>query len=252
MIEFEIDALLFSRALDAVSTISKEPAIVFEPAGMSIIATRGDQVILLQLSIMASEFEVFDVGEKRSKICFNVDALQKYMRGVKGSAMLAIQDTMITLMLPSKYGFKTFDTPLLVELPATLVPKALKGFDSFCKVEIGALQEVIRDAGILDSEYLRFEVNDNNLDAVIKGDKGTARNSIEEGKGILKSQFDSNTKFSVVTVNFAEAVNAGKAFTNIIKMSFSQQLLPQRFEFQVPFDGTLISYLAPLVEPDAE
>jgi len=252
LIEFEIDALLFSRALDAVSTISNEPAIIFEPAGMSIVTTRPDQVILLQLSIKASEFEVFDVGEKRSKICFNVDALMKYMRGVKGSAMLTIQDTMITLMLPSKYGFKTFDTPLLVELPSTLVPKSLKGYDSFCKVEIGALQEAIRDAGILDSEYLRFEVNDNNLDAIIKGDKGTARNSIEEGKGILKSQFDTNTKFSVVTVNFAEAVNAGKAFTNIIKMSFSQQLMPQMFEFQVPFDGVLITYLAPLVEPEAE
>ncbi len=252
MIEFEIDAFLFSRALDAVSTISKEPAIIFEPAGMSIIATRGDQVVLLQLSIMASEFEVFDVGEKRSKICFNVDALMKYMRGVKGSAMLSVESHQISLMLPSKYGFKTFDTPLLVELPSTLVPKELKGYDSFCKIEIGSLQEAIRDAGILDSEYLRFEVNDNNLDAIIKGDKGTARNSIEEGKGILKSQFNTNVKFSVVTVNFAEAVNAGKAFTNIIKMSFSSQLMPQRFEFQVPFDGKLLTYLAPLVDPAAE
>ncbi len=251
MIEFEIDADLFSKCLDAMAVINNEPAIIFEPAGMSIVTVREDQVVLAQLSLRASEFEVYDVGDKKTKVSFNTDAIQKYMRGAKGIAMITIDQSQVTLMLPSKYGFKTFDNPLLAELPSTLVPKKLE-HDSTCKIEVGALQETVKDAGILDSEYIRFEVNDNNLDAIVKGDKGTARNCIEEGKGIIKSKFNTNAKFSVIAENFAEALKIGNAFTNILKFSFSQQLVPQRFEFQVPFDGILGAYLAPLVDVGAE
>lgn len=251
MIEFEIDADLFSKCLDAMAVINNEPAIIFEPAGVSIVTVRSDTVILAQLQLRASEFEVYDVGDKRTKVSFNTEALQKYMRGAKGVAMITIDQSKVTLMLPSKYGFKTFDNPLLGELPSTLVPKKLE-HDSTCKIEIGALQETVKDASILDSEYIRFEVNDNDLDAIIKGDKGTARNCIEEGKGIIKSQFNSNAKFSVIAINFAEAIKVGSSFTNIVKFSFSQQLVPQWFDFQVPFDGILGAYLAPLVDVEAE
>jgi len=249
MIEFEIDAYLFSKALDAVSTINKEPAIIFEPLGMSIVAPSADQVHLIQLSLKASEFDVYDVEEKRHKICFDTDPLQKYMRGVKGNVMITIDKSQVTLMLPSKYGFKTFDTPLLVDLPSTLTPSKIP-YDSICKVEIGALLETIRDAGILDSEYIWFEVNDDNLDAVIKGMKGTARNTIEVGKGIIKSGFGANSRFAVIAKNFSIAVRAGEAFTSIIRMSFAEQLVPIRFEFQVPFDGVLGTYLAPVIDPE--
>ena len=251
MIEFEIDANLFSRALDAVSTINREPAIVFEPAGMSIVAPSGDQVHLIQLGLRASEFDVYDVEEKRHKICFDIEALQQYMRGIKGSAMITVDNNQVTLMLPSRYGFKTFDTPLLIDLPSTLTPTKLP-YDSICKIEIGALLETIRDAGILSSEYIMFDVNDDSLDAIIKGEKGTARNTIEEGKGIIKSGFGTNSKFAVIAKNFSLAVRAGEAFTNIVRMSFAEQMIPIKFDFQVSFDGMLGTYLAPLVGPEAE
>lgn len=251
MIEFEIDANLFSKCLDAMAVINNEPAIIFEPAGVSIVTVRPDQVVLAQLQLRASEFEVYDVGDKRTKISLNTDALQKYMRGVKGIAMITIDQSQVTLMLPSKYGFKTFDSPLLGELPSTLVPKKLD-HDSTCKIEVGALQGTIKDASIVESEYIRFYVNNNHLDAIVKGDRGTSTNTIEEGKGIIKSQFNSNAKFSVVAENFAEALKVGSAFTNILKFSFSKQLVPQWFDFQVPFDGTLGAYLAPLVDTGAE
>ncbi len=251
MIEFEIDANLFSKCLDAMAVVNNEPAIIFEPTGMSIVTVREDQVILAQLSLRSSEFEVYDVGDKRTKVSFNVDAIQKYMRGAKGIAMITIDQSQVTLMLPSKYGFKTFDNPLLAELPSTLVPRKLD-HDSTCKIEIGALQELVKDASIVDSEYIKFQVENDDLSASVKGVKGTASTTIEEGKGIIKSQFNTNVKFSVVAINFAEALKVGNTFTNILKFSFSKKLVPQWFEFQVPFDGALGAYLAPLVEPEAE
>lgn len=252
MIEFEIDAHLFSKALGAVSTINKEPAIIFEPLGMSIVALSEDQVHLIQLSLKASEFDVYDVEDKKHKICFDTDPLQKYMRGAKGSAMITIdtKKNQVTLMLPSKYGFKTFDTPLLFDLPSTLAPTKIP-YDSICKIEIGALMESVKDATMLSAEFIHFEVNDDSLDAVIRGDKGTARNTIEEGKGIVKSGFGTNSRFDVVASNFSMAVRAGEAFTNIVRMSFAEQLVPVRFEFQVPFDGVLGTYLAPVIDPEA-
>lgn len=245
MLEFEIDARLFSRALDAISVIRAEPAIVFEPAGMSIVTTDEAQIVLTQLSIRASEFDVYDVGDKKSKICFDIESLMKYMRNVEGQAMIAI-DRKVTLMLPSKYGFKTFDSPLLAELPPTLAPTKMP-HDSLCKIEIGALREALRDASILSCELLRFSVNDDNLDIVIAGEKGTARNSIEEGKGIIKSSFASNARFTVTDKYFKMAIDSGAMFTNIVKMSFAEQMLPIKFDFQVPFDGVLMTYLAPVV-----
>jgi len=245
MIEFEIDASLLSKALDAVTTINNEPAIIFEPAGLSIVAMDSFKVILVQLSLKASEFHVYDVEDKRQKICFNIEGLQKYMRGANGTAMITI-DQQVTLMLPSKYGFRTFDTPLFAELPQTLAPSKLP-YDTICKIETSALTEIVRDAGIIDSDFIRFRVNNDNLDAIIKGEKGSAVNSIEENKGIIHSKFAENAEFVTATKNFNLALKVGTMFTNIVRMSFSEQPVPMKLEFQVAFDGVLSSFLAPVI-----
>ena len=245
MLEFEIDANLLQRVLEATSVIVDEPTLIFSENGISIVSFDDGKVALVQLGIRKSEFETYDIGEKTQKISFDVGLLASYLRGADGLAMLTVVKHQIELMIPSKYGFKTFEIPLFADLGTTKVPK-LK-LDSRCKLDLGGLQSVVRDADRVVAQNVIFRVSDDDLDIQLKGEKGTATVSLELGKGLISSQFTTQSKFIIATEWLKDALKVGSPFTHVTKFEFSEKLFPCKFTYQVQFDGYLYLYIAPIV-----
>lgn len=242
--EFEINAGLMQRVLEATSVVVKEPTLVFSEAGMSIVSQDIAGTAMVQLGLRKSEFEVYDVNERKQKISFDVGLLASYLRGAEGTATLAVEGHKIDLMIPSKYGFKTFEVPLLADIGSTMVPKIKS--DSRCKLDLGGLRSVVRDGEKVAAEFFVFTVSDDNLNTELKGDKGSASSILEVGKGVIESQFTTKSKFVTTLVWLKDVLNVGTPFTNIALFEFSEKLFPCKFTYQVSFDGHLMLYIAPI------
>lgn len=247
IIEFEIGVELFSKVLDVVSSLKAEPTVVFDPEGVAIVTMDSAKVILLQFVIKKSVFEEYYVDE-RYKASFDVETLAGYLRGTKGVGTFNLERELV-FMIPAKYGFKTFTIPLLAEYEASLVPSKIP-YESRCKIDLGSFDEAIKDAKKVDSEFIWFYVAEDGLDAVTKSEKGKSRSTIEYGKGIIKAEFTEKSKFVVATKNFDIVVKLGLPFTSMVLTEFSEKLLPIKFDFQVPFEGQMRAYLAPINDPD--
>lgn len=243
-IELEINANLMQRVLEATSVVVKEPTLVFSETGMSIVSQDMSGTAMVQLGLRKSEFEVYDVNERKQKISFDVGLLASYLRGAEGTAMLIVVKHKIDLMIPSKYGFKTFEVPLLGDVGTTRVPKIK--LDSRCKVDLGGLRSVVRDGEKVAAEYCKFTVSDDNLNAEFKGEKGSASSMLEIGKGVIESQFTTKSKFVTTLEWLKDVLSVGTPFTNIALFEFSEKLFPCKFTYQVPFDGYLMLYIAPI------
>jgi len=254
MMEFEIDAGLLQRVLEATSVVIKEPTLVFGGTGVSVVSFDEARVALIQLGLRKSEFEVYDLGEEqemsisKQKISFDAELFASYLRGADGTAAFTVEKHKIDLMIPSKYGFETFEIPLLAETGETRVPKIT--LDSRCKLDLGGLQSVVRNADKVKAENCIFVVSDDDLDAKLKGDKGSANNMLELGKGVVASQFITNSKFVISLAYLRDVLSVGTSFTNIALFEFSEKLFPCKFTFQVAFDGNLILYIAPIDDPE--
>lgn len=247
MMELEINAELLQGVLEATSAVVKEPTLVFSENGMSIVSFDDSRVAMVQLGLRKSEFEVYDVGEKKQKISFDARLLANYLKGAVGTTMLTVEKHKIDLMIPSKYGFRTFEVPLLAETGTTRVPKLV--LDSRCKLDLGGLQSVVRDAEKVGAEFCKFTVSNNDLDIKLKGDRGTASSILEVGKGVIESQFTTNSKFITTLLWLKDALKVGAPFTNIALFEFSEKLFPCKFTYQVIFDGHLMLYIAPIDDP---
>ena len=241
--EFEIRAGLLQKLLEAAAVVIEEPTLLFSEKGMVIVSFDEAHVFLLQMGVRKSEFEVYDV-EGKQRICFDAGILSSYLRGAEGTAMLTVDKAKIDLMLPSKYGFKTFEVPLFAETGVTRVPKI--ELDSRCKVDLGALRSVVRDAERVKAEYCRFLARDEGIEVVIKGEKGNAKNMLELGKGIIDSELTTKSKFIITLLSLKDILKVGSLFTNVVLFEFSEKLYPCRLTFQVPYDGNLIMYIAPI------
>ena len=245
MIEFEINAGLLQRVLEATSVVVVEPTLVFSEGGISVVSFDEAKVALVQLGLRKSEFETYDIGDKPQNISFDVGLLASYLAGAEGVAMLTVVKHQIELMIPSKYGFRTFEIPLLAEVGTTKVPKL--DLDSRCKLDLGGLQLVIRDAEKVVAQNVIFRASDDDLDIQLDGEKGSARSSLELGKGLISSQFTTQSKFIISLEWLKDALKVGSPFTHIAKFEFSEKLYPCKFTFQVAFDGYLYLYVAPIV-----
>jgi len=244
MMEFEIDARVLDRVLDATAVIGDEPTLVFSEAGMSVVSFDEAKVVLVQLGLRKSEFEVYDVNEKTQKISFDTGLLASYLRGAEGTAVLTVVKHKIDLMIPSKYGFKTFEVPLLAEVGSTRVPKI--DLESRCKLDLGGLQSVVRDASKVKAMNCIFTASDDNLSVRLDGEKGSANCMLEIGKGLIASQLTPNSKFVISYGWLKDVLSVGALFTNIVLFEFSEKLFPGKFTYQVPFDGNLMLYVAPI------
>jgi len=244
MMEFEINAGLLQRVLEATAVVIDEPTLVVSDAGISVVSLDEAKVVLVQLGLRKSEFRVYDIGEKTQRISFDTGLLASYLKGAEGTAVLTVEGHKIDLMIPSKYGFKTFEVPLLAETGSTRVPKI--DLESRCKLDLGGLQSVVRDGDKVKAANCIFTASDDNLDVRLDGEKGSANNMLEIGKGIIDSQFTTNSKFVISLEWLKDVLRVGAPFTNIVLFEFSEKLFPGKFTFQVPFDGNLMLYVAPI------
>jgi len=243
LIELEVDAKLFSDVMAAVSTVKKEPTMVFDTAGMAIVTMDEAKITQLQLILKKSNFETYDV-DQRYKVSFDISSLSSFFRSPQGNLMVTIKGNLCSFMLPSRYGFKSFEIPLLGELEPTLTPKL--SYESECKIDLGSLEEIVGDAKRIGSELIRCFVSGNDIEVLLKGDKGEARMMIERGKGLIYSKFEENSKCVFGVDTFENLLKVPSYFTSITDMEFAKRLLPIKFTHQVPFDGSLIQYIAPI------
>lgn len=243
MIEFEIDVELFSNIMAAVSTIRKEPTMIFDTAGVAIVTMNEVKTLQLQCVLKKSNFVTYDV-DQRYKVSFDISTLSSLFRAAQGVLMVTIKGNLCSFMLPSKYGFKSFEVPLLGEFEPTLSPKL--SYESECKIDLGSLEEIVSDARKVDSEFIRCSVSGNDIEIRLKGTKGDTRTMIERGKGLIYSKFEENSKCVFGRDILEDLLKVPSYFTSITNMEFAKRLLPIRFTHQVPFDGKLIQYIAPI------
>ena len=240
--KFMINAVLWKKVVDAARRIAKEPPIIFEPAGMSIVAVDPPKVSLLQLSLRKSVFDYYDVEERTVK-CFSLGDMSKFVAGAAGVADVTIDDK-VKIMMPSTYGFKMFDLPLFYSEEEAVIPVNLP-LASTCKIDIEALIMALRDAKRVGSEYLTIIAHEDMIEAVAKGDSSTATNKLGE-KAIIKSSFEEGNSSIFMVNNIEKVLLAGNEFTNIALMRFDTDR-PIEFRFQTLFDGILNGFVAPCV-----
>ena len=252
MIEFEIDSNVLSAVCDAVSVVSNNPAFVFQEAGLSIVALDGAKIILANVGLKKSVFNTYDVPSTQ-KVSFDTKELGKHLSGSSGSTMITIKnmeygdkENRLDLMVPSRYGFKSIFIPILGEVEPSMVPSAMP-YDSFCKVDIGGLDQVAKDADKVSTEYCRFSIGEENqLVAKLVGDNSTVINVLEDSKAIICKNFNPEAKFVLAKEYLADAVKTCKFFTNVTKMSFGSAIMPVMFEHQLNFDSLFRIYIAPI------
>lgn len=258
MIEIEVESKLLKRICDAVAIITDEPAFVFQSSGLSVVCLDPPKIMLGNFGIKKSVFEVYDVPDTQ-KVSFSPKELGKHLTSSAGTTMLSIKsvdygddENRLDLMIPSRYGFKTILIPLLGEVEPSMVPKSMP-WSSSCKVDLGALEGVARDAVKVGTGYCRFSIGDGDeLVARLNGENAQVINVLEDVKSIICKQFDPEAKFVISEGYLADAVRIGKIFTNIVKMSFGTELVPIMFELQLNFDAMLKLYVAPVIVPEGE
>lgn len=245
--KFLLDVDLWRRVVNSVRRIDEKPIMVFEPAGLSVVAVDRAHVSLLRLSLKKEVFAYYDV-EERDRTCFNLDDLSKYVAGAAGVADVTIEET-VKIMMPSSFGFKSFTLPTyeLGEEEA-IVPTGLP-HTSRCKVDVGALQMAVKDAKRVKSEYVTFRVNEERLEAVSKGEKASSLNKYGM-KAVVRSDFTEGDEVMLTAENLEKVLGAGGEFTNIVLMCFSGEILPIELTFQLPFEGICKGWIAPCVPPD--
>jgi len=261
MIEIEIDSAILKSFCDAVTIVTgnnSQPVFMFQPDGLSIVALDGAKIMLANIGIRRPVFVEYDV-KKVHKVSFDSKELGKHLTDPVGTIMLTIKtmeygdnDNRIDVMVPSKYGFKSVEIPILGEIEPSMVPKKMP-YDSVCKLDLGALEGVVKDANRVDTVYCRFNIGDENeLVAKLNGASSKVINVLEDTKAIIAKKFNPEANWILSKDYLDDAVKIGKCFTNIAKLSFATELIPILFDYQLNFDAYFRLYVAPVIAGEGE
>lgn len=256
MIEIEIDSKILKQICDAITIVTNpdsNPVFIFQEEGLSIIALDPSKIMLANVGLRKPVFETYDV-KKVHKVSFDTKELGKHLENPAGTTILTLKTTeygdeanRIDLMVPSRYGFKTVFVPILGDIEPSMIPKKMP-YDSYCKIDLGALGGVARDALKVDTPYCRFSIGDENeLIAKLKGDNSSVTTVLEDMKAIIAKKFNPEAKWILSDGYLKNAVSIGKCFTNIAKVSFSASMIPILFEYQLNFDAYFRLYVAPVI-----
>ncbi len=261
MIEIEIQSSILKSICDAITIVTTgdaQPVFIFQKEGLSIIALDESKIMLANVGLRIPVFEAYDV-KKTHKVSFDTKELGKHLTNPAGTTMLTIKtveygdkENKIDLMVPSRYGFKSVEIPILGEIEPSMVPKKMP-YDSSCKIDLGALGEVAKDALKVDTPYCRFSIGDENeLVAKLIGANATVIDVLEDSKAIIAKKFNPEARWVMSEPYLKDAVNIGRCFTNIAKVSFGTELIPIQFEYQLNFDGYFRIYIAPVIPGEGE
>jgi len=256
MIEIEIESRILKQVCDAITIVTEpnsQPVFIFQEGGLSIIALDESKIMLANVGLRRPVFDEYDV-KKVHKVSFDTKELGKHLVNPAGTTMLTIKtmeygdkENSIDLMVPSRYGFKAVEIPILGEIEPSMVPKKMP-YDSMCKLDLGALDEVVKDAARVDTPYCKFSIGDENqLVANLNGASSKVINVLEDTKAIIAKNFNPEAKWVMLDDYLKSAVQIGKCFTNIAKVSFGTELIPILFEYQLNFDAYFKIYIAPVI-----
>ncbi len=239
------DATIFKRFVEGIAVLVDEAEFVITQKDMTLKATDPSQVSLVDFTLPAEAFKVFEVPQPL-KIGIDLNYLNQIFSRAKPNdkVELAMANESNLSVVFSGTAKRTFAVPLL-DLSTSEIPIPKIEFDAELQIKSGLIQDCLKDIALVSTHVVLSVVNDT-LIVKASSSKGNVENSYslaEKSIISLSAKSDCKAMFPLdYLANFFKAASTETPAT--IKLKTDAPV-----EVAYSFGGATLRYfLAPRIE----
>jgi len=242
----------FKNALAAIGTLIDEGTFVIDPEGLKLRAMDPSRIAMVDFMWGRSVFDEFEAPEEGTKVCVNIDELQKLLKkATKGESVeLSLDEATgrLKVVMRGKY-VKSFTIPRL-EAVGEEVPGELKiPFDVKITLDADELKRAITDASLV-GDFVRFSADNDKLSLTAESDVSSANIEFPRTcEAVIDFEVKEPSTATFDTGMLQKMLKAGSELADVVTLEFSTNK-PIKLDFRLPYEGKLIFYLAPRVEAE--
>ena len=238
-----------ANLLKAVAVLADEPTIIFTEDGLRIRSMDTSKIAMVDFFIGRSVFDEYEVDGGESTICVSLPDVLKLLRKVrKGEpAELSLDETTgrVRLTLRGKYT-RSFTMPRL-EFVETVPPELKLALTARAFLDAKELRKAVEEVGLIGN-FVKLTVDNNGLMLNAESDVSSAK--IEFSKtceAMIDLEVKEPTKAVYDADYLAKLLKAGTALADIVEVKLATDK-PLKLEFRLPYEATLVYWLAPRVD----
>ena len=242
----------FRNVLAAIGTLIDEGTFLIDAEGVKLRAMDPSRIAMVDFMWGRSVFDEFEAPEEGTKICVNVDELEKLLKkATKGESVELSLDPStgrLKLVIRGRY-VKSFTVPRL-EVPEEEVPGELKiPFDVRITLDSDELKRAITDVSLV-GDFVRFSADGEKLTLTAESDVSSATVEFPRTcEAVIDFEVKEASTATFDTGMLQKMVKAGSALADVVTLEFATNK-PIKLDFRLPYEGKLIFYLAPRVEAE--
>jgi len=239
----------FANLLKAVAVLADEPTIIFTEDGLRIRSMDTSKIAMVDFFIGRSVFNEYEVDGSESRICVSLPDLLRLLRKVKKgeTAELALDEATgrVKLTLRGKYT-RSFTIPRL-EFASEVPPELKLALTARAVLDANELKKAVEEVSLI-GDFVKLTVDDNGLILDAESDVSSAKIEFSracdatidlEAKELTKAVYDAGY--------LAKLLKVRTALADVVEVRLAMDK-PLKLEFKLPYDATLVYWLAPRVD----
>ena len=239
----------FANLLKAVAILADEPTIIFTEEGLRIRSMDTSKIAMVDFFIGCSVFDEYEVDGGESSICVSLPDLLKLLRKVKKgeTAELALDEATgrVRLTLRGKYR-RSFTIPRL-EFASEVPPELKLALTAKAVLDASELKKAVEEVSLI-GDFVKLTVDDNGLTLDAESDVSSARIEFSRAcDAMIDLEAKEPTKAVYDAGYLAKLLKVGTTLADVVEVRLATDK-PLRLEFKLPYDATLVYWLAPRVE----
>ena len=237
-----------ANLLKAVAVLADEPTIIITEDGLRIRSMDSSKIAMVDLFIGRSVFDEYEVDGGESTICVSLPDVLKLLRKVKKGelAELALDKATgrVKLMLRGKYT-RSFTIPRL-KFVETVPPELKLALTARAFLDARELRKAIEEVGLV-GDFVKFTIDNEGLTLSAEGYDRSARIEFSRAcDAMIDLEVKEPTEAVYDADYLAKLLKAGTALADIVEVKLATDK-PLKLEFRLPYEATLVYWLAPRV-----
>jgi len=207
------------------------------------------KIAMVDFFIGREVFDEYEVDGDESSICVSLPDLLKLLRKVKKreTAELALDEATgrVRLTLRGKYA-RSFTIPRL-EFASEVPPELKLALAAKAVLDANELKKAVEEVNLI-GDFVKLTVDNNGLTLDAESDVSSAKIEFSRAcDAMIDLEAKEPTKAVYDAGYLAKLLKVGTALADVVEVRLATDK-PLRLEFKLPYDATLIYWLAPRVE----
>jgi len=238
-----------ANLLKAVAVLADEPTIIITEDGLRIRSMDSSKIAMVDLFIGRSVFDEYVVDGGESTICVSLPDVLKLLRKVKKGepAELSLDELTgrVRLTLRGKY-VRSFTIPRL-EFVETVPPELKLALTARAFLDARELRKAIEEVGLI-GDFVKFTIDNEGLTLSAEGYDRSARIEFSRAcDAMIDLEVKEPATATYDASYLAKIHKAGTALADVVEVELATNK-PLRLAFRLPYEATLVYWLAPRVD----